>query len=63
MKDDSMVVKDVWTESDENGSVTMAIIRTYGDTTHTLVERSNYNGLFLPGYEKPLHVPKIYQAL
>jgi 4-hydroxyphenylpyruvate dioxygenase len=29
----------------------MAAIKTYGDTIHTLVERSNYNGPFLPGYE------------
>lgn len=35
---------------DENGSVTTAIIRTYGDTTHTLISRSSYNGTFLPGY-------------
>ncbi|KAI9651156.1 hypothetical protein NHQ30_001193 [Ciborinia camelliae] len=35
---------------DEDGSVTTAIIRTYGDTTHTLISRSNYTGVFLPGY-------------
>ncbi|CAD6452660.1 ee0b8052-abf4-40db-820e-8f2fb642bf53 [Sclerotinia trifoliorum] len=35
---------------DEDGEVTTAIIRTYGDTTHTLITRSNYTGLFLPGY-------------
>jgi 4-hydroxyphenylpyruvate dioxygenase len=48
------VVKDVWEESDENGTVRLAMIQTYGDTTHTFVERSNYYGLFLPGYKKPL---------
>jgi len=63
MQDDSMVVKDAWTESDDDGTVTMAVIKTYGDTTHTLVERTNYNGLFLPGYKKPLHVPAIYKNL
>ena len=36
---------------DENGSVWLATVRTYGDTTHTFVERSNYNGLFLPGFK------------
>lgn len=36
---------------DESGSVITAIIRTYGDTTHTLISRSNYNGTFLPGYK------------
>lgn len=39
------------TRSDENGSVTTAIIRTYGDTTHTLISRDSYNGIFLPGYK------------
>lgn len=26
----------------------------YGDTTHTLIEKLNYKGLFLPGYHAPL---------
>ncbi|GAB4370599.1 MAG: 4-hydroxyphenylpyruvate dioxygenase [Calditrichia bacterium] len=36
---------------DTNGSVTMAAIRTYGDTIHTFVERKNYRGEFLPGFQ------------
>lgn len=32
------------------GSVTTAVIRTYGDTTHTLISRDNYAGPFLPGF-------------
>jgi 4-hydroxyphenylpyruvate dioxygenase len=36
---------------DDNGEVVMAAIKTYGDTIHTLVERKNYKGVFLPGYE------------
>ncbi|EOO00034.1 putative 4-hydroxyphenylpyruvate dioxygenase protein [Phaeoacremonium minimum UCRPA7] len=32
------------------GSVTTAVIRTYGDTTHTLISRENYTGPFLPGF-------------
>lgn len=39
------------TRSDDDGSVTTAIIRTYGDTTHTLISRSSYHGVFLPGYK------------
>ena len=35
---------------DSNGYVTVASIKTYGDTTHTFVERTHYNGLFLPGF-------------
>ncbi|KAJ6787812.1 hypothetical protein PWT90_09512 [Aphanocladium album] len=35
---------------DEHGSVTTAVIRTYGDTTHTLINRAGYTGTFMPGY-------------
>jgi 4-hydroxyphenylpyruvate dioxygenase len=35
---------------DEHGKVVLAAIQTYGDTRHTLVERSNYSGPYLPGY-------------
>ncbi|MFA0964139.1 4-hydroxyphenylpyruvate dioxygenase [Roseivirga sp. BDSF3-8] len=38
------------TISDENGEVTFASIHTYGDTIHTFVDRSKYNGPFLPGF-------------
>ncbi|KAL1861206.1 hypothetical protein Plec18170_001721 [Paecilomyces lecythidis] len=37
---------------DENGQVKVATIQTYGETTHTLVERNSYTGGFLPGYRK-----------
>jgi 4-hydroxyphenylpyruvate dioxygenase len=30
--------------------VVVAAIRTYGETIHSLVERRNYTGLFLPGF-------------
>ena len=36
--------------SDEHGEVVIAAIGTYGDTIHSLVERRNYRGLFLPGF-------------
>jgi 4-hydroxyphenylpyruvate dioxygenase len=39
------------TLSDEHGEAVTASIRTYGDTIHTFVERNNYRGVFLPGYE------------
>ncbi|HEY2506091.1 MAG TPA: 4-hydroxyphenylpyruvate dioxygenase [Streptosporangiaceae bacterium] len=35
---------------DEHGKVVLAAIKTYGDTRHTLVERANYAGPYLPGY-------------
>jgi 4-hydroxyphenylpyruvate dioxygenase len=37
-------------ERDEHGEVVLAAFRTYGDTIHTLVERRNYTGPFLPGF-------------
>jgi 4-hydroxyphenylpyruvate dioxygenase len=36
--------------SDKHGVVRLATIKTYGDTTHTLIEKANYDGVFLPGY-------------
>jgi 4-hydroxyphenylpyruvate dioxygenase len=37
---------------DEQGEVVMSGIHTYGDTVHLFIERSNYNGLFMPGFVK-----------
>ena len=37
---------------DENGRVILSGIHTYGDTVHVFVERKNYTGIFLPGFEK-----------
>ena len=37
-------------ESDEHGSVRVAAIAAYGDTRHTLVDRTRYHGPYLPGY-------------
>jgi 4-hydroxyphenylpyruvate dioxygenase len=36
--------------SDEHGTVRLASIAAYGDTIHTLVDRSRYDGVYLPGY-------------
>jgi 4-hydroxyphenylpyruvate dioxygenase len=37
--------------SDQHGTVRLATIATYGETLHTFVERGEYDGPFLPGYE------------
>lgn len=37
-------------DRDDGGSVVTAKICTYGETTHTLVERGSYTGVFLPGF-------------
>src|SRR5664280_1372772 len=44
---------------DDAGKVVLAAIATYGETRHTLVERSAYSGAYLPGYvaREPLVAP------
>ena len=57
--------------SDEHGTVRVAAIATYGETRHTLVDRSRYDGPFLPGYvaattkvTRPADHPKrLFQAI
>ncbi|XP_028176511.1 4-hydroxyphenylpyruvate dioxygenase [Ostrinia furnacalis] len=61
-KQGAKVVKDIWEEKDEHGVVRMAVLKTYGDNTHTLVDRSNYTGSFLPGYA-PLNLDPINKFL
>ena len=53
--------------SDAHGTVRLAAIATYGETRHTLVDRSRYAGPFLPGFvarepigRRPGHHPKRY---
>ncbi|MFT5479568.1 MAG: 4-hydroxyphenylpyruvate dioxygenase, partial [Bacteroidia bacterium] len=43
------------TFKDEHGEVVVSAIHTYGETIHKFVERRNYNGVFMPGYEEPSH--------
>jgi 4-hydroxyphenylpyruvate dioxygenase len=57
--------------TDEHGTVRVAAIATYGETRHTLVDRSKYRGPYLPGYEarestvvRPAGAPKrLFQAV
>jgi 4-hydroxyphenylpyruvate dioxygenase len=44
-------VREPWEASDEYGTVRLATIATYGETLHTFVERADYRGAFLPGYD------------
>jgi 4-hydroxyphenylpyruvate dioxygenase len=39
-----------FTASDEHGEVRMADVATYGETIHRFVDRSAYDGPFLPGF-------------
>lgn len=57
--------------SDEHGTVRIAAIAAYGDTRHTLIDRSHYDGPYLPGFEarttsvvRPEGAPKrLFQAI
>jgi 4-hydroxyphenylpyruvate dioxygenase len=37
-------------QRDDQGEVVIGAIKTYGDTIHSIVERRNYRGLFIPGF-------------
>jgi 4-hydroxyphenylpyruvate dioxygenase len=45
------VVDPHWVE-DEFGRVELATIATYGENVHTFVDRKEYNGPFLPGFQE-----------
>lgn len=50
-------VEEPHTIEDETGSIRKAAIATYGDTIHTLINRTGYDGIFMPGFveaESPL---------
>ncbi|WP_040926698.1 4-hydroxyphenylpyruvate dioxygenase [Saccharomonospora marina] len=57
--------------SDADGTVRLAALATYGETRHTLVDRSRYFGPYLPGYQagqrtvaRPQGAPKrLFQAV
>ncbi|ARZ69890.1 4-hydroxyphenylpyruvate dioxygenase [Streptomyces sp. HU2014] len=53
--------------TDEHGTVVLATIATYGQTVHTLVERTGYTGPYLPGFEAAEPVvtpgPRRFQAI
>ncbi len=51
--------------TDKNGEVVVSTIHTYGDTVHRFVERKNYKGAFLPGYEawNPVGEPDVEVGL
>ncbi|KAG1445770.1 hypothetical protein G6F56_009799 [Rhizopus delemar] len=48
---------------DEDGQIIIATLATYGDVHHTLIERHNYKGLFLPGYKDVFEVLKYKDPL
>ena len=48
---------------DAHGRVVTAVIGTYRDTVHTLVQRDGYRGTWLPGYEPWSAVPRAPRAV
>mgnify|MGYP001392053498 CR=1 FL=1 len=57
-----------YSETDAHGTVRVAAIATYGETRHTLIDRSGYTGPFLPGFvaRQPLVGPpprRLFQAV
>ncbi len=50
------------TLKDENGSVIVASVATYGDTVHTFIQRVDYTGPFLPGF-KPHHLKEKFNSV
>ncbi len=44
-------VQEPTVHEDEDGQIVTAAIKTYGDTIHTFVDRTEYDGLFFPGFE------------
>jgi 4-hydroxyphenylpyruvate dioxygenase len=51
-------LREPWEERDEHGVVRFADIATYGDTVHRFVDRSEYEGTFLPGFADVEHEPE-----
>lgn len=51
IEEGAVSVKEPTELTDDNGTVSLATIQTYGDTLHTFINLSKYNGTFLPGYE------------
>jgi 4-hydroxyphenylpyruvate dioxygenase len=49
------------TLKDDNGSVIVASVKTYGDTVHTFVQRVDYTGPFLPGF-KAHHLTEVLNS-
>lgn len=44
-------VKEPTEIKDDDGTIVIATIKTYGDTQHTFIDRTNYKGKYLPGYK------------
>jgi len=67
----AIVLEEPHDVSDEHGTIRTAVLAAYGDTRHTLVDRSKYDGVYLPGYvpatgsyvKRPGAPKRMFQAL
>ncbi|KQX65714.1 4-hydroxyphenylpyruvate dioxygenase [Angustibacter sp. Root456] len=65
------IVEEPHDVNDEHGTVRLAAIAAYGDTRHSLVQRKDYHGVYLPGYverkgsyvKRPGSPKRMFQAL
>jgi 4-hydroxyphenylpyruvate dioxygenase len=65
------ILQEPYDDTDEFGTVRRAAIATYGETRHSLVDRSRYRGAYLPGYtaketvvtRPPGHPRRLFQAI
>ncbi|KAJ5174131.1 4-hydroxyphenylpyruvate dioxygenase [Penicillium canariense] len=48
---------------DEDGAVLCATIKTYGDTAHSLINRLEYRGVFLPGFHPVTNMDRLNEQL
>jgi 4-hydroxyphenylpyruvate dioxygenase len=70
-REGAQVLEEPHDVTDDHGTVRIAAIATYGETCHSLVDRSRYSGPYLPGYVarrsgyvRPAGEPKrLFQAL
>jgi 4-hydroxyphenylpyruvate dioxygenase len=70
-REGATVLEEAHDLTDEHGTIRTAAIAAYGDTRHTLIDRSRYSGVYLPGYQPrtstatyPLGAPgRLFQAL
>ena len=55
-KQGGKILQEVMAEEDdlkEFGVIKTALVQTYGETVHKLIDRAGYRGPFLPGYSGP----------
>lgn len=47
---------------DDHGKLSISAIKAYGETIHSFVDRSNYSGVYAPGYRATKHWPAANDA-